>query len=78
MVVTRLQGAGHIDRQPDPEDRRRNLVTINRSGTGYLEQVQTNAGEAQAELLSALDANERHQLHSLLAKALEAHKLVPA
>lgn len=77
-IVTRLQAAGHIDRQPDPDDRRRNLVTINSSGLRYLEQIQTNAGEAQTELLSALDADERRQLHALLAKALESHKPEPA
>ena len=73
-IVTRLQAAGYINRQADPEDRRRNLVTINLSGTCYLEQIEHNAAEVQDELLSALDANERRQLHELLAKALEAHK----
>ncbi|NUP47878.1 MAG: MarR family transcriptional regulator [Catenulispora sp.] len=77
-IVTRLQAAGHIDRQADPDDRRRNLVTINPSGTRRLEQIQLTADEAQAELLSALDANERRQLHALLAKALETHKPEPA
>jgi DNA-binding MarR family transcriptional regulator len=73
-IVTRLQTHGHIDRQADPEDRRRNLVTINRSGVRYLEQIQLKADEAQAELLSGLDADERRRLHALLTKTLEAHK----
>ena len=77
-IVTRLQARGHIERQADPGDRRRNLVTINRSGLRYLEQIQLNADEAQAELLSGLDAHERRQLHALLTKTLEAHKQEPA
>jgi DNA-binding MarR family transcriptional regulator len=77
-IVTRLQTGGHIDRQADPDDRRRNLVTINQSGMGYLEHIQRNADEAQAELLSGLDADERRQLHALLAKTLEAHRGEPA
>jgi len=77
-IVTRLQARGHIDRQADPGDRRRNLVTINQSGMRYLGQIQLNADEAQAELLSGLDAHERRQLHALLTKTLQAHRQEPA
>ena len=77
-IVTRLETRGHIDRQADPDDRRRNLVTINDSGLRYLEQIQRNADEAQTELLSGLNADERRQLHALLAKTLAAHKPEPA
>lgn len=77
-IVTRLQAGGHIDRQADPDDRRRNLVTINQSGVRYLDQIQLKADEAQAELLSGLDADERRQLHALLVKTLQAHKREPA
>jgi DNA-binding MarR family transcriptional regulator len=77
-IVTRLQAGGHIDRQADPGDRRRNLVSINQAGRRYLEEIQRGADKAQGELLSGLDADERRQLHALLAKALEAHKPEPA
>ncbi|WNF01414.1 MULTISPECIES: MarR family transcriptional regulator [Streptomyces] len=77
-IVTRLQTGGHLDRQADPGDRRRNLVTINQAGRRYLEQIQRNADKAQAELLSSLDEDERGQLHALLVKALEGHKPEPA
>lgn len=77
-IVTRLQAGGYIDRQPDPDDRRRNLVTVNQAGMRYLEETQTKADKAQAELLSGLDMEERRQLHALLAKALEAHQQEPA
>ncbi|PNG89729.1 hypothetical protein SMF913_25194 [Streptomyces malaysiensis] len=77
-IVTRLQTGGHLDRQADPGDRRRNLVTINQAGRRYLEQIQRNADKAQAELLSSLDEDERRQLHALLVKVLEGHKPEPA
>ncbi|GAA1730934.1 hypothetical protein GCM10009680_84800 [Streptomyces yatensis] len=77
-IVTRLQAGGHIDRRTDPANRRRNLVTINQAGMRYLEQIQINADKAQAELLSGLEADERRQLHALLAKILKAHKPEPA
>lgn len=77
-IVSRLEAAGHIERRTDPQDRRRNLVSVNRSGTRYLERIQLNADDAQAELLAGLTADERRQLHALLAKALDAHRQVPA
>ncbi|MER6224955.1 MarR family winged helix-turn-helix transcriptional regulator [Streptomyces sp. 900105755] len=72
-IVGRLQAGGHVDRRVDPANRRRNLVTIQPAGLRYLEQIQLNADKAQAELLSALDADERSHLHALLAKVLTAH-----
>ncbi|MBR7828796.1 MarR family transcriptional regulator [Actinospica sp. MGRD01-02] len=77
-IVTRLQEGGYLDRQPDPGDRRRNLVTVNQAGLRYLEETQANADKAQAELLAGLTTDERRQLHALLAKALEAHQREPA
>jgi len=77
-IVTRLQSGGYVERQADPDDRRRNLVTVNKAGMRYLDEIQRNANRAQAELLAGLDADERRQLHALLAKTLEAHKPEPA
>jgi DNA-binding MarR family transcriptional regulator len=77
-IVTRLQSGGYVDRQADPDDRRRNLVTVNKAGLRYLDEIQRNANRAQAELLAGLDADERRQLHALLAKTLEVHKPEPA
>ncbi|MGW7267421.1 MarR family winged helix-turn-helix transcriptional regulator [Streptomyces sp. NPDC054842] len=77
-IVTRLQRGGRIERQADPGDRRRNLVTINAAGRRYLDEIQRGADDAQAELLAGLDADERRHLHALLAKTLEAHKPEPA
>lgn len=77
-IVTRLHTGGHVDRQADPGDRRRNLVTITPAGIRYLDEIQDHADRAQAELLAGLDPDERRHLHALLAKTLSAHRPQPS
>lgn len=77
-IVTRLHTGGHVDRQADPGDRRRNLVTITPAGIRYLDEIQDHADRAQAELLAGLDPDERRHLHALLGKTLSAHKPQPS
>jgi MarR family transcriptional regulator, lower aerobic nicotinate degradation pathway regulator len=77
-IVTRLESGRHVDRQADPANRRRNVVTLTASGMQYLEEVQRHADAAQDELLAGLSAAERRQLNELLAKLLDSHKAQPA
>jgi MarR family transcriptional regulator, lower aerobic nicotinate degradation pathway regulator len=77
-IVTRLESGGHVDRQADPANRRRNVVTLTASGQRYLEEIQRHADTAQDELLAGLSAAERGQLSELLAKLLNGHKAQPA
>ncbi|MGC5165874.1 MarR family winged helix-turn-helix transcriptional regulator [Luteimicrobium sp. DT211] len=77
-IVTRLDSAGHVDRTPDPDDRRRNVVTLTTAGGRRLVAIQDAANRAQAELLAGLDAHEQQQLHALLTKVLRAHRPEPA
>jgi MarR family transcriptional regulator, lower aerobic nicotinate degradation pathway regulator len=72
-IVNRLQAAAHIDRQPDPGDRRRNVVTLTGDGVHRLEQLQAYADAVQDELLQALTDAERGALQDLLAKLLAGH-----
>src|SRR5215469_6485520 len=71
-IVTRLESGRHVDRQADPANRRRNVVTLTSSGKRYLEEIQRHADAAQDELLAGLDPAERRQLNELLAKLLNA------
>ncbi len=73
-IVTRLQSGQRVDRQVDPDNRRRNLVTLTASGQAHLEEIQRHADAAQDELLTGLDPAERRQLNTLLAKVLGHHK----
>ncbi|MGH3280277.1 MAG: MarR family winged helix-turn-helix transcriptional regulator [Trebonia sp.] len=77
-IVTRLENGGHVDRQADPANRRRNVVTLTASGKRYLEEIQRHADAAQDELLVGLTAAERRQLNELLAKLLNSHRAQPA
>jgi DNA-binding MarR family transcriptional regulator len=73
-VLNRLQARHHVDRQADPADRRRNVVTLTDDGRRHLEELQAHADAVQDELLQGLDPAEQQQLHSLLAKLLDSHK----
>jgi DNA-binding MarR family transcriptional regulator len=77
-IVSRLEQGGRIDRQVDPANRRRNLVTLTAAGGAHLEEIQRHADAAQDELLAGLDPAERRQLNVLLAKLLGGHKPQPA
>ncbi|HEY1822864.1 MAG TPA: MarR family transcriptional regulator [Trebonia sp.] len=77
-IVTRLEHDHHVDRQADPSDRRRNVVTLTAAGRRRLEEIQQHADAAQDELLAGLDAAERRQLRALLAKLLDGHRPQPA
>ncbi len=73
-VLNRLQAAGHVDRQLDPADRRRNVITLTGPGRGHLEDLQRHADAVQDELLAGLDPAERRRLHALLGKVLGGHQ----
>jgi DNA-binding MarR family transcriptional regulator len=77
-ILNRLQGRHQVDRQADPADRRRNVVTLTAAGARHLEELQQYADAVHDELLAGLDASERQQLQSLLAKLLDSHKPQPA
>jgi MarR family transcriptional regulator, lower aerobic nicotinate degradation pathway regulator len=73
-IVTRLVSGRHVDRQVDPANRRRNVVTLTTSGKRHLEEIQRHADAAQDELLAGLSTAERRQLNELLAKVLNSHR----
>jgi DNA-binding MarR family transcriptional regulator len=77
-IVTRLESGRHIDRQADPANRRRNVVTLTAAGKRHLEEIQRHADAAQDELLAGLGPAERRQLNELLAKLLSSHRGQPA
>ena len=77
-VVGRLEVAHHVDRIPDPADRRRNTVTITVPGAHHLDELETQAREVQNELLRGLNENEQADLRALLGKVLASHGPQPS
>ena len=72
-IVVRLEGGGFVSREPDPGDRRRNVVTITPAGRARFSELLSHADAVQAELLTALSADERENLIRLLGKVLASH-----
>ena len=59
---------GLARREPDPGDRRRNVVTITRRGVSTLERLDAAVDVVQAAVLAPLTAGERKTFVRLLAK----------
>lgn len=68
LLVNRLSEAGHVQRIPDPTDRRAALVRITPTGSALLTQRQSMRAQILRERIAGLD--DEHQ--RLLAAALPA------
>ena len=66
-----LAGSGLIERSPDPDDRRRNIVTITPAGTKQLAALDRIVAGVQERLLAPLSAADRTQLIKLLTRLLD-------
>ncbi|MCP3802607.1 MarR family transcriptional regulator [Allokutzneria sp. A3M-2-11 16] len=73
-ALNELAEQGLVERSPDPEDRRRNVVTITATGRRQLKKLDKRLAKAQEELLAPLSPDEREQLTLMLARLLEHHK----
>ncbi|AGZ39498.1 MarR family winged helix-turn-helix transcriptional regulator [Actinoplanes friuliensis] len=73
-ILNRLEGNEQVERQADPADRRRNIVTLTDTGRAHLDDLQQHADAVQDELLAGLDPAERRQLQTLLGKLLSNHQ----
>lgn len=65
-----LTEQGLVERNPDPDDRRRLIVVLTAAGAELAAQVVTAAGHAEAECLGALSAAEQRELKRLLLKVI--------
>ncbi len=69
-VVDELEAQGLVTRRRDPADRRRYLLALTRKGRRIHAACRSAADRCEAEVLSALDGDERRILRRLLRKAL--------
>ncbi|WP_043618699.1 MarR family winged helix-turn-helix transcriptional regulator [Nonomuraea candida] len=72
-TVNDLAERRFLDRAPDLEDRRRNIITITPAGRGHLADLDRLIAAAQDEYLSPLSAADRQSLIDLLTRLVERH-----
>ncbi|MCX4696370.1 MarR family winged helix-turn-helix transcriptional regulator [Streptomyces sp. NBC_01408] len=72
-VINELAERELVERAPDPEDRRRNVITLTPLGRRRLRKLEQLLDAAQEELLAPLSAPEREQLVHLLGRIV-AHR----
>jgi DNA-binding MarR family transcriptional regulator len=73
-AINELAAAGYVDRSPDPEDGRRNVITLTAAGRRQYKRLGELVRKAQDELFAPLSPNERAQLTRLLTKVLGHHE----
>jgi MarR family transcriptional regulator, lower aerobic nicotinate degradation pathway regulator len=71
-VLGELERLELIQRAVDPDNRRRNIVSITPAGSLQLEALDRVLDEVQERVLAPLSPNERRQLTSLLRRLLGA------
>ncbi len=67
-VIKRLIARGLVERRPDPDDRRRLLLTLSANGVALAGQVVERGLEISAKTLEPLSASERETFLKLLAR----------
>jgi DNA-binding MarR family transcriptional regulator len=70
-ALNELEDRGLVRRSPDPDDRRRNVVTITAAGRKQLPKLDKVLAGIQEELLAPLSAADRTKLVTLLKRLLE-------
>src|SRR5229473_2504229 len=68
--LDRLEAAGHITRQPDPNDRRGVLITLTPQGLRLVDQAAMTHMANEQRILNGLTAAEQRHLADLLRKLL--------
>lgn len=72
-VLNELAERDLVERSPDPDDRRRNVVTITAQGRRHLRRLDTVLDDLHDELLAPLTPAERDQFVELLTRLLDHH-----
>lgn len=72
-VLNELAERDLIERTPDPDDRRRNVITITAQGRRRLRRLDGILDDLHDELLAPLNPTERDQFVQLLTRLLDHH-----
>ena len=73
-LLDELEEHGLVERQRDPNDRRRHLVQMTAEGKRTLRRLRTLARELEDDFLEPLTDAERDKLHALLLKLAAKHE----
>ncbi|HJU37678.1 MAG TPA: MarR family transcriptional regulator [Gaiellaceae bacterium] len=73
-LLDELEERTLVERQRDPEDRRRHLVRLTAEGRRMLGRFRALARRVEDEFLAPLDAEQREQLHALLLVLAAQHE----
>lgn len=76
-LIDELQSRGLVEREPDPNDRRANVVVATSAGRDLLAQAQEIAREVESEMFGALDSSEREALAHALRVMAGAVEVAP-
>jgi DNA-binding MarR family transcriptional regulator len=78
IIVDRLVALGHVERHPDPHDKRQRLLSLTPSTCELLESATREADRALAELTATLTTRERTRLTTLLEAVADILDAGPA
>ena len=76
-VLNELAERDLVERAPDPDDRRRNVITITAQGRRHLRRLDKVLDDLHDELLAPLKPAERDQFVVLLTRLLDHHTQRP-
>ncbi|WP_026925309.1 MarR family winged helix-turn-helix transcriptional regulator [Glycomyces arizonensis] len=67
-TLNELVEGGHIERSPDPSDKRRNIITMTETGRARLAELDRVTAGINEHILAPLDEAERERLFALLRR----------
>jgi DNA-binding MarR family transcriptional regulator len=73
-LLDELERQGLVERQRDPDDRRRHIVRVTADGRRRLGKLRRLAAQLEDEFLAPLDEDERRTLHELLLRLASLHE----
>jgi DNA-binding MarR family transcriptional regulator len=72
-ALNELTAMNLVERSPDPDDRRRNVITLTPTGLDHLKRLDSVLDEIQEAFLAPLSPSERDQFATLLKKIVTHH-----